>query len=275
MESTANQQANIQDVLQLLKELDTSTGFNIYIPSLKRSIKFKQLNTQQLKRLLKTVIDSPIHNTEFTLTFNTLIKENCLESIDTETLTCYDKIFILFKTRIESVSPEYTFTYTEDEINEYNLTDKTLIVNLADRYNSVVEQTPVFEIEDVNIENINLTIGLPSLKTENKLEKELYKNVNLEINTPEQLRTTLGDTFINELTKFIVSLKIQEKEINFDNLDFKTRIKLVEQLPTSVINKVLKYIEKYKKQTNELLAFNIPGTPESKEMPLDATFFNI
>ncbi len=270
-----NQTTNVQNVLSLLKELDTSTGFDIYIPSLKKNLKFKQLNTQQLKRLLKTVIDSPVHNTEFTLTFNSIIKENCLEEINTDNLTSYDKLFIFVKTRIESVSSEYTFTFTEDEINEFNLSIKELTINLNERYKEIVNTLPVFETENIVFENVQILASLPTLKTENKLEKELYKNINFEINTPEQLRTTLGNTFINELTKYINTLTINEEIINFETLDFKTRIKIVEQLPTFLINKVLKYIEKYKKQTSLLTSFLVPDTLLEKEIPVDTTFFNI
>lgn len=270
-----NQTTNVQNVLSLLKELDTSTGFDIYIPSLKKNLKFKQLNTQQLKRLLKTVIDSPVHNTEFTLTFNSIIKENCLEEINTDNLTSYDKLFIFVKTRIESVSSEYTFTFTEDEINEFNLSIKELTINLNERYKETVNTLPVFETENIVFENVQILASLPTLKTENKLEKELYKNINFEINTPEQLRTTLGNTFINELTKYINTLTINEEIINFETLDFKTRIKIVEQLPTFLINKVLKYIEKYKKQTSLLTSFLVPDTLLEKEIPVDTTFFNI
>ena len=87
----------VKDILDILEELNVSSGFDILIPSLKKEIKFKHLSTEQLKGILKTVVDSPIYNSQFITTINRIILENCLDpSVDTKILTIYDKLFILF-----------------------------------------------------------------------------------------------------------------------------------------------------------------------------------
>jgi hypothetical protein len=261
---------NVQDVLQLLKELDKTNSFEIYLPTLQKKVLFKQLNAEQLKKLLKTIIDSPIHNTEFITTFNEIIKENILdESVDVNSLNIFDKVLIIVKTRMESISPEYTFTLKEEEIE----TIKEFKVDLAATYNRFVETQPLLEAEIIKVGECEVTATLPTLTTENKLEKELYKNVKLEITTPDELRNTLGETFINELTKYISSLKIKDTVIDLNQHNFKTRIKIVEQLPTPAINGVLKYIERYKEQLKPLVSYTKNGI--EKELPLDATFFNM
>lgn len=265
---------NIQNVLQILKELDKSNSFEVYLPSLQKTALFKQLNTEQLKKLLKTVIDSPIHNTEFITTFNSIIKENILdESINVEELNIFDKLLILIKTRIESISPEYTFSLTEEEIADTGLAEKSFTVNLTNSYNSFVEKLPVFEKEIIKSNTYEITTSLPTLQTENKLEKELYKNIKLEITTPDELRNTIGDTFINELTKYISELKVGDTAIDLNTLTFKNRIKIVEQLPTSAINSVLKYVERYKNTIKPLVTYSKNNL--EKDIPQDATFFNM
>lgn len=265
---------NIHDVLQILKELDKTNSFDIYLPSIQKPVSFKQLNTEQLKKLLKTVIDSPIHNTEFTTTFNGIIKENILdETINIDSINVFDKLLILIKTRIESISPEYTFNLSDEEVSESKLTDKSFTVNLAEAYNSFILKQPKFEKEVIKTNTYEITTSLPTIQTENKLEKELYKNIKLEITTPEELRNTIGDTFINELTKYISELKVNETVIDFSALTFKNRIKIVEQLPTSAINGVLKYVEKYKNYIKPIATYS-KGTLE-KDIPLDASFFNM
>ena len=91
--------------------------------------------------------------------------------------------------------------------------------------------------------------------------------------TPEELRNTIGETFINELTKYIMSIKVNESTIDLNQHNFKTRIKLVEQLPTTCINGVLKYIEKYKDVLEPLITHSNTGV--EKDLPQDATFFNM
>jgi hypothetical protein len=266
---------NIQNVIQLIKELDKSSSFETYIPSLNKNIKFKQLNTEQLKRLLKSVIDSPIYNTEFILTLNSIIKENCLEEINIENLTILDKLLITIKTRIESISPEYTFNLSPEEVSEHNLHDKNFTINLNNIYNSFISNNLNINAETYSLEGFKIVVDLPTIQTENTLEKELHKNIKLDINTPEELRNTLGDTFINELTKYIKTLVIGDTEINLHELNFKARVKIVEQLPTAAINNVLKYIESYKELTNQLVTFKVPQSTLEKELPQDATFFNM
>lgn len=273
MENNTN---NVQDVLHLIKGLDVTSSFDVYISSLKRNIKFKQLNTEQFKRLLKTVIDSPIYNTEFITTINNIIKENCLEKdINIANFNILDKLLIVVKTRIESVDSNFTFNFSKEEIEENNLPEPTYSINLAEFYNDFVKNEPVFLPETFNHETISITCSLPTINTENKLEKELHKNIKIEISSPEELRNTLGDAFINEISKYISSLKINENEINLEQISFKDRVKVIEQLPTIIINKTLKYIEKYKKTISVITTHKIPKTEFEKEIPLDATFFNV
>jgi hypothetical protein len=265
---------NIQSVLQILKELDKTNSFEIYLPSLQKSISFKQLNTEQLKKLLKTIIDSPIHNSEFINSFNSIIKENILdEVVNVDELNIFDKLLILIKTRIESISPDYIFNLSEEENTEFNLSEKTFSINLSGSYDTFIKDAPIFDKEIIKSGTYEITASLPTLQTENRLEKELYKNVKLEITTPEELRNTIGDTFINELTKYIIELKIGDTIIDLNTLTFKNRIKIVEQLPTSAINGVLKYVEKYKNFIKPLVTYTNNGV--EKDIPQDATFFNM
>jgi uncharacterized UPF0160 family protein len=96
------------------------------------------------------------------------------------------------------------------------------------------------------------------------------------------LRNIIGETFINEVTKFISSVKVNDQSIELSNIDFKNRIKIVEQLPTNLINKVIKYIESYRNITKNILNFTVSVKNEqdqlvvlNKELSLDASLFNM
>jgi hypothetical protein len=273
--STTN---DFNDIVKILQELNTINGFEVYIPSLEKNIKFKQLNTEQLKKLLKTVIDSPIYNTQLILTFNEIIKENCLEQINVDKLTILDKHIFLLKTRIESISSDYTFTFSEKDIAEYNLSSENYTINLNSIYDNFINNLPDVKSQTYNYETFTITCSLPTLEIENKLEQELHQYVKLKISTPDELRSALGDTFINEITKYISELKINEQNIDLNTYDFKSRIQIIEQLPTNTLSNVLKYIENYKTIISSLFNCSIiteNGIEFTKELPQDATFFNI
>jgi hypothetical protein len=264
----------VNDLLNALKELDLNNAFRIFVPSLQKDIKFKQLTTEQLKGLLKTLVDSPIYNSQFITSFNKIIKDNCLEeSVDVGNLTVYDKLLILFKFRVESVSPEFTISFTEEEVREHNLSFSEKIINLEDHLNSFLKKQYNFLEENIEQDSYSLVCQLPTLDTENRLEEELHKNIKIEVQSPEELREIVGETFINELTKYISKVTVGSTSLDLLTTDFKTRIKIVEQLPTSTINKVLKFIENYRQKTKELTTLNINGL--QKDLPQDASLFNI
>lgn len=265
---------NIQNVLQILKELDKSNSFEVYLPSLQRTASFKQLNTEQLKQILKASIDSPIYKTQFTLTVNKLIKENILdETININELNIFDKLLFLLKTRIESIAPTYTFYFTEDEISENSLPQQSFTINLSDIYNNFVNTKPSYTKNSYKNNNYEVVADLPNILTEDRLEKELHENVKLQVTSTDELRNTIGETFINEITKYIRELKINEQIVDLNQYSFKDRIKIVEQLTAISINQILKYIEDYKALVNPLLIhseYNI-----EKEIILNSTLFNI
>ena len=235
---------DVKDILSLIKDLDNNTNFNLYIPSLQKEIGFKQLTTEQLKRILKTVIDSPIYNTEFTLTLNSIIKENCLDKeINTENFTVYDKMLILFKTRIESISTELTLNFTDEEKDQFKGIEDSKVINLAEHFNSFIEKNISFQEETFELNKCILVCNLPTIQTENKLEKELHKNTKLEVSTTEELRNIVGETFINELVKYISQITVNEKTIDLIALPFKTRINIIESRTETLERKVNYYEE--------------------------------
>jgi hypothetical protein len=278
-----SQTTDIKDIINLIQGLDNETNFSFLIPSLQKEVKFKQLTTEQLKRLLKTVIDSPVYNTEFIKTFNSIIKENCLEKdIITENFTIFDKLLLIFKIKIESISGDYNFTFTEEEIQNNDLLGKNIIANIENHFQEFLNKNVQFEPLTIEYSNSLVVCNLPTLFTENKLEQELHKNIKIEVNTPEELRAIVGETFINEVTKFITDIKINDSSIDLMKLTFKNRISVVESLPTQIINKVIKYIESYRETIKPLLTYKLSLTTKQqnnieieKEFPTDASFFNM
>jgi len=269
-----NSTESINNIFQLLKELEKTNSFEVYLPSLQRNVSFKQLNTEQLKKILKASIDSPVYKTQFTLTCNNLIKENILDSsVNVNNLNIFDKLLFLLKTRIECITPEYTFYLTEEEMSEYSLTEESYTVNISDAYNRFVSNNPTYNEQKFNINNCEIVATLPNILTENKLEQELHENLNLQINSTDELRNTIGETFVNEITKYIKTLTVNQTSVDLNDLSFKERIKIVEQLSAPLINQILKYIESYREIIKSLTTYSINNL--EKEIAFNATIFNL
>ena len=271
--------SNAKKVIEMLKELEVNTSFDVYLPSLQKEVKFKQLTTEQLKRILRTALITTGYNSEFILTFNNIIKENCLDkTVNTDNLTIYDKVIIIYKTKIVSISPDYNFVFTSDEINTYSLEEASKTISLTDIFNEFVDKKINFELDTASYNGCTITCGIPSLATENKLESELHKNISIDLESENEVSNVISEAFINEVAKFVTSVNINGEEINFLQLSFTERVKIIENLPVTLTSFILKYIEKYKKAIDPLLTYTFVTDKNdtlSKDITLDPTFFNI
>lgn len=267
------------EIVDMLKMLAETCSFLVYIPSLKKEITFKQLSTEQLKQIYKTAIDPKLFSTEFTLIFNNIIKDNCLDnSVDVNKLTILDKLFIFLKTRIESLTPDYIVVITKDEKQQHNLDIPGLTISLNDYYDRLKAKNIDFNKKEINHENCKVTCEIPIIEIENLLEKELLKSTITETTTEEDLVNIVSNVFINELVKFITTITINGTTFNLNEQTIPDRMKIVEQLPSIIIKEVLSYIEDFKKQFQELLIIPIQineTTTIIKEIPYNASFFNV
>lgn len=266
-------------IINFLTELEAELKYNVYIPSLDKEVLFKQLTTEQLKLILQTAINSTIYNTDFILTINNIIKQNCLDvDVDTNTLTIFDKLFFIFKTKIECISPEYNFIFTDDEINEYSLENGTYSANIVDHFNTFKNTKPPLEKEFTN-GNFKIKCALPTLNIESKLEEELHTNItSTDTLTEQEMQNIVGETFVSELAKFINSITINDTLHDLNTLSFKDRTSIIEKIPVSIINDIIKYIENYKNIIDGLLSYTFvtdKGVAFERSFPIDATFFNI
>ena len=116
------------------------------------------------------------------------------------------------------------------------------------------------------------------MATENKLESELHKNIIVNLDSENEVSKVISEAFINEVAKFVTTVNINGEEINFLNLSFTERVKIVENLPVTLTSFILKYIENYKKAIDPLLSYTFVTDKNdtlSKDITLDPTFFNI
>lgn len=209
----------------------------------------KPLSTIQLKRLIETIVDSPVTQSLFNSTVNKIFKES-LVSVPAVQLNVFDRLLFLFETRIQSLSP--TATLQEDGVPvEVNFRE------VVTKLKQVMRQNPeLFSVSSASDDKLTVRFGIPLLAADSQLSEEIYKNINPDIEDTEELRKILGESFINEIAKYIRSVSIEDKTLDLSTLTFKNRLKIIETLPASLIQKVIDYIEKYKKAVEECLTVN-------------------
>ena len=246
---------DVKDILGLMNRVNETFAYEVWIPSLNKNVMFRELNTSQQKRLIKSVIDSPIYNTEFIFAITQIIKENCADSsVNVEELTAMDKIFICLKMRAISVNDTYEMTF-KGFGKEYKRG-----ISLTKVYDDAKEKIDTEKLVEKIFSSSAYEIhcGLPTLKTEYNLETQLRNVHSQEVNrTPEGLRKVIGEVFINELLRHIrgITIKAEEQDIKIDfndDLTYQNRISIIEQIPVKLLDQVLTYIKSVKKEIEQV-----------------------
>ena len=65
--SDVEKKMDVKDILDAINKVNDKNVYAVYVPSLKTDVMFREMNTKQEKMLIKTIVDSPVYNTEFTL----------------------------------------------------------------------------------------------------------------------------------------------------------------------------------------------------------------
>lgn len=249
------------DLLNSIAEEQTFT-FELASTEEPSAVTCKQLTTLQLKNLVKSAVDSPLTQSVFNSTVTRIFQDSLIDKLELK-LNIVDRLLFVLETRIQS------FSQTKEVEHE----GKTIVVDFSKVATKLREEikTNKDKFATISIKEGDLTIqiGVPLIQTDLQLNEELYKGVEADVQTTEQLRKIIGEAFINEIAKSIYSLASKDKAINLANCSFKQRLSLVESLPASLIQKVITYVEQYKKIVETSL------TVDGYVIPIDSTLFSL
>ena len=251
--------SNISDILKQLDNLNIENGIDVYVPSLKKNVKFKTLNLKQQKELLKSSIDESLTKLAFNTLFFNVIQTNVLESINTSALLTVDRIAIALALRAYGLDSNIT-------IQDKNIDLKKKISDLQAIDINLIPLQAI--IEDAGI---TVNIQAPSLGVDNEVNVfAINKTKNTE---NEDFKAVIGELFIYELTKFIKSIAIisgeTQSEIVLQAVKPADRIAIIEKLPSTATSKILDFIKKYREFETSF------ASVEGVTIDIDGSFFTV
>ena len=246
---------NVTDILKQLEKLNENSGINVYIPSLKKAVRFKNINLKQQKDLLKSSIDDTLTRLSFTTKFFNIIRENAIDFIDVNKLLIIDRLAIAISLRSAGLNSAYGLIDLNDLINQIQLTavDASLLKSTVD------------------IQNLTVNLEAPSLGTDNDIS--LTTIAKLKNISDRDVKTQIGELFVHEIVKFIQSITFKtedgEQTVDFANLSTENKISITEKLPSTATGKILDFIKTYRVFENKFITFN--GTV----VEVDSSFFSV
>lgn len=231
----------------------------------KQEYNFKQISTLQLKELVKTVVDSPLTQSLFNTTITKTFKDNIVgDKILHDRFNVIDRLIFTLETRINSIS--HTIVQKVD--------GNQIIVNLTqvlEKLRELTEKSSFLFSDAVATEDkISITYGVPTIDADDRLNREVYKEAKSDVENTDELRKLIGEAFINEITKAVKIIQIEDREFDLSSLDFKTRVKMVESLPANLIKRVIMFVEKYKQVIESSLEVN-----KNFSLPIDGSLFSL
>ena len=243
---------NFDNELQAIEAISNSFTVDAWIPSKQKMYSFKEIDANQQKNLLSSAMNSSVYNTNFVKTFYHILEENFVgeEKKEINSFTIFDKASIALALK-SKISKEANIIFDEDKEN----IKKINIISILKRFDSF--QTP--EPENVELKNdenhIKLEIAVPTIGKEFDYEKEMHKKEKRvdDIKNTEDIQKILSEAFVGETSKYIQNIWINDTDINFNNFDFSKKIKIIEKLPSGLIQKILEIVSKWKKNYDEIL----------------------
>jgi hypothetical protein len=251
-EQEETQLIDFKNAILALDEISQTFKVDIWIPSKKKYFSFKEIDTKQQKELLGSAMDNSVYNTSFINVFYDILKSNYLgdNKNDVDGFTVYDKscIAIHLKNKISS-----KLNVIFDEKN--NVTSKIDLNSIVEKFKNYT--TPEKEIIKILNNNISLSIELsvPSIFEELQHDKQMLKThkKSNQAKNNEDVKDIISDAFIMETSKYIKKLYINDNEVDLSLDRIDQKVKLIEKLPSALIQKVLDQISKWKKDIDDIL----------------------
>jgi len=242
-----------------LSSLESLTKiYDIFVPSLNKTVKFKGLTTKQQKEAVKTALDKNITGITFSNLLNQVIIENSTEK---NKYLLSDRSYIVTALRVTSLSK----TFTVDET----------VVDLSFVSNNKFALPEDLKTKEIVDDNVKISVSIPTLEKDTYVNNETRKKLAVLPDNDSFAKESIGEVFVNELVKYIDSLTIidgqQPTTIVFNELTFEQKLQVVESLPLNINTKLVDYINSVKLFEKKYFTDN----GNTVDFELDPTLFTV
>jgi hypothetical protein len=265
----STQTSIFQDTLNILNTYSEENFIkDLYVPSLERSVRLKEINAGQQKRILNTVIETTSNQDlrpHFTKYFYEFLLENCLEPKEViDNFTFIDRLFLVVGARQQiSDSIKISFEGEEEEVSLSGVLENLL------EYKHPKPETIILNKGVL----INVKVFPVNIKTEvDYFEATPNYTKDKKIENVEVIKKLLTESYIFETSKYITDIFIDNRSLNFSELGINQKCTVLEKLPVAVIQKTLDKISSWKTQTDKVLTVKSSKKLE-KTLDIDASLF--
>jgi hypothetical protein len=210
---------------------------------LNSSVVFQELKFNDYRNLLKCFLGDEINSELIFTNINYILRNTCtLTSDEIINLNFIDYLILILNIRSVSLG-NIVQLYAESTTNQQLRID----LNLVNIINILIQSFFIPDLTSIDYNDIEITLKIPTIT--DILE---FENNKLTINT-----------------FFINSIKIKKQDINYQQLTYTDKDKVVKSLPIKLILKIDTQIESFLQKLNNInLLENLSNKDFDKELPL-------
>lgn len=228
--------SNGSNILSKLQELNKKKSIVVYLPSLKKKVKFLPFTLKQQKSILAAMPEDAKGLITFNSLFNSVISDNAEEGIDASQLNHFDRLSIVLSYRASSLGDVVKTEDGEIEINK--------VIDNITNYN----YDKLFNVKKVSVKDLSAEVKIPNNEYDEKIANSVAKLVTKD--TPS--KQVVSELYTSEILKFIQSITIEKETINLLDIPYNDKIEIIEALPGNFVKLVMNFIEEIKNVENEL-----------------------
>lgn len=240
---------NVKSFLDKIQEIKEKK-ITVDVISSGKQAESKPLTFKQQKELISTIADGAIGSLKFQKIINQIVVDNTGDSL----LRITDKLPIILKLRSESIGPEA-------KIGE----NKVKIKVIVDKLLKKMKLKQSFKISG----DISVSLEIPLITTENQIIQAAIDTLKKD---GDDIGKNIGSIYTYEIVKYIKTIEFGGDIVNFDEIQIKDRVKIVDNLPISINQQIIDFIQDIKKIENECLTVDIDG--EQKTLDIDVSLFD-
>lgn len=248
---------NLNTFLDKLKDV-TNVAYDIFVPSLNRTVKFKAITTGQQKSLIKSVLDKELMGVTFNFALNKIIQENCTEPVQ---LTVADRTPIAVQLRVISLGSEVTIEKNKFSIEKLCADIKAGKKSVAHKESEIVEG------------DVKLLTGNPTLTTDNQGLDYLIKALKNDVSDKTKSSNMFAAMLTVEISKYINTVEVGtdgEAIVDFKLITVPQRVNVVDSLPAGLVKQMLEVNTTLKKQEEVYTT-----TEKGEQFTVDSSFFTV
>jgi len=246
---------NVGNILSKLNEINNANLVSVYVPSAAKEVSFKPISVKQQRDLIKSGLDGTLSGITISNIINQIILDNSVEDLE---FLVTDKYPIILALRRQSFGSVVNLKQ-EDKEQIFDL-DVILSDKLIYDYPTEVQ---------IPLGGTSLKAYLKIVSLANDIK---INNIQLEKtrkNKNEEISDTVGSLFVYEIVKFVSKIEIEEDNIvDMSNIPIKDRLTIIENLPATLNNEILNYIQKFRKHESEYITIN------GEVLSIDARLFS-